>query len=94
VLFAVAQLLARAARMETLLGLMLVADGSPDQHRQVVQLVASLVRVAARRRSVRALLSRQYSMLAREITERSAETGEHYGLIRTNSRVEVIRNTH
>jgi site-specific recombinase len=27
---------------------------------------------------VRALLSRQYSMLAREITERSAETGEHY----------------
>jgi site-specific recombinase len=91
VLFAVDQLLARVARMETLLGLTLVADGSPEQHRQVVQLVASLVRVAAQRRSVRALLSRQYSMLAREITERSAETGEHYITRNRDEWLEMLR---
>jgi site-specific recombinase len=36
------------------------------------------VRVASERRSLRALFARQYSMLARKLAERNAETGEHY----------------
>jgi site-specific recombinase len=77
-LFQVDQLHARARRMEALLGLLLAPGQSPELRREVQHLLAGLVQVAAERRSVRALLARQYSMLAREIAERSAETGEHY----------------
>ncbi|HSV70569.1 MAG TPA: site-specific recombinase [Methylibium sp.] len=77
-LFQVDQLRARARRIETLLGLLLAEDGSREQRAEVVRLIAGFVRLAAQRRSVRALFARQYSMLARRIAERSADTGEHY----------------
>ena len=78
VLFQVDQVHARARRMEALIGLLLAPGDSREQQREVLLLLAALVRVAGRRRGVGALLSRQYSMLAREIADRSAETGEHY----------------
>ncbi len=77
-LFEVDQLRARTRRMDELLGLLLAEDGSREQRAEVVHLLAGLVRQAGERRSVRALFARQYSMLARQIAERSADTGEHY----------------
>ena len=44
----------------------------------MTRLLAELVRTAGARRSIRSLLSRHYSMLARKVAERSAATGEHY----------------
>ncbi|MET0209877.1 MAG: recombinase [Burkholderiaceae bacterium] len=83
--FQIEQLLGRAQRIEDLLACVLVpAPGmaaAPERggvRREVVHLVATLVRVVAERRSLRALFARQYSMLARKVVERSAETGEHY----------------
>ncbi|HWH73822.1 MAG TPA: site-specific recombinase [Methylibium sp.] len=77
-LFEVDQLRARTERMDALLGLLLAAAGSREQRAEVQHLLAGLVRQAGERRSVRALFARQYSMLARRIAERSADTGEHY----------------
>ena len=51
---------------------------SPDPAPEVTQLVAGLVRTAGERRSLRALFAHHYSLLARKVAERSAETGEHY----------------
>ncbi|MBC7956208.1 MAG: recombinase, partial [Cytophagales bacterium] len=51
---------------------------SPGPASEVVKLVAALVRTAEERRSVRALFAHHYSLLARKVAERSAETGEHY----------------
>ncbi len=45
---------------------------------EAAPLLAHLVTVAAERRSVRALFSANSSLLAAKVTERSAETGEHY----------------
>lgn len=77
-LFEVDQLRARTRRIDELLGLLLAEDGSREQRAEVVHLIAGLVRQGGDRRSVRALFARQYSMLARQIAERSADTGEHY----------------
>jgi site-specific recombinase len=74
VVFEVDQLLERTHRMDTLLSCVV----SPEPGRNVVALLAQLVQTADERRSVRALLSRHYSLLARKVAERSAETGEHY----------------
>ena len=41
-------------------------------------MLADLVRLSRARRSVRALLAQQYSLLARKVAERHAATGEHY----------------
>ena len=49
-----------------------------DPARAVLQLLATLVDVAAERRSLRALLSWHYALLAAKVAERSAETGKHY----------------
>lgn len=72
--FEVDQLRLRTHRIEELLICVL----SPEPARDIAQLLAGLVRTARERRSVRALLSRHYSLLARKVAERSAETGEHY----------------
>ena len=74
VVFEVDQLRARTERIGELLTCVI----SPRPGPEIVHLVTGLVRVADRRRSVRALLSRHYSLLARKVAERSAETGEHY----------------
>ena len=74
IVFEVDQLLGRTLRLETLLDLLL-ADAP---QRELQDLVVALVALSRQRRSLRALLSRQYSLLARKVAERHAATGEHY----------------
>ena len=72
--FEVDQLRLRTHRIEELLICVL----SPAPAREIAHLLASLARAARDRRSLRALLARHYSLLARKVAERSAQTGEHY----------------
>jgi site-specific recombinase len=74
VVFELDQLRRRTVRIEAVLNCVL----SPTPPTEVTRLLAELVRVADERRSVRALFATHYSMLARKVAERSAETGEHY----------------
>jgi site-specific recombinase len=74
IVFALEQLQARIERIEALL-ICLVAE---QPQRELARLLASLVRVVHERRSVKQLFSSHYSLLARKVAERSAETGEHY----------------
>lgn len=74
VVFEVDQLRERTLRIDSLLSCVV----SPEPAREITRLLAELVRVADERRSVRGLLSSHYSMLARKVAERSAETGQHY----------------
>ncbi len=74
IMFEVEQLIERTARAEALLDV-LVAE---QPARELVQLLAGLVRVVHERRSLRTLFARHYGLLARKVAERSAETGEHY----------------
>lgn len=73
-MFSVEQLTARLDRIEALLACLL----SEQPQRELLRLVAGLVRVVHERRSLRTLFARHYSLLARKVAERSAETGEHY----------------
>ena len=74
VVFEVEQLRERTLRVEALLVCVL----SPAPAREVMHLLAELVHTADTRRSITDLFSRHYSLLARKVAERSAETGEHY----------------
>ena len=74
IVFEVDQLLGRTLRLETLLDLLL-ADAP---QRELQDLVVALVALSRQRRSLRSLLARQYSLLARKVAERHAATGEHY----------------
>lgn len=74
VVFEIDQLRARCLRIEQVLDCLL----SPRPHREVQALVLALIQGGAERRSVRALFKQHYSLLARIVAERSAETGEHY----------------
>jgi site-specific recombinase len=74
VVFDVDQLRLRTHRIEQLLNCVI----SREPAREVTQLLAELVRTATERRSIRALFARHYSLLARKVAERSAETGDHY----------------
>ncbi|HZE90765.1 MAG TPA: site-specific recombinase [Rhizobacter sp.] len=74
VVFQLDQLFKRTVRIEELLTCVL----SPTPGADITRLLAGLVRVADERRSLRALFARHYSLLARKVAERSAETGEHY----------------
>jgi site-specific recombinase len=74
IMFEVEQLLARCDRLESLIDLAL----SDMPQRELQQLLVTLVGLSRRRRSLRALLGRQYSLMARKVAERHAETGEHY----------------
>lgn len=86
IVFAVQQLQARLDRIERLLECLLstpraLGDTNAcagEGARAVQRLVVEFAETAQRRRSVRALLARNYSLLARKVVERSAETGEHY----------------
>ena len=73
-MFSVEQLTARLDRIEALLACLV----SAEPQRELMRLVAGLVRVVHERRSLRMLFARHYSLLARKVAERSAETGEHY----------------
>ncbi len=74
VVFEADQLRLRTLRIEELLTCVL----SESPGTEITRLLAALVRTAEQRRSVRALLARHYSLLARKVAERSAETGAHY----------------
>lgn len=74
VVFEVDQLQERTRRIDSLLTCVI----SPEPARDIAQLLAELVRTADERRSLRKLMSRHYSLLARKVAERSAETGQHY----------------
>ena len=74
VVFEVDQLRERTLRIDALLSCVV----SPEPAREITRLIAELVRTADERRSVRGLLSSHYSLLARKVAERSAETGQHY----------------
>jgi site-specific recombinase len=73
-IFELDQLRLRTLRIEALIDAAL----AEQPERALLNLVADLVEVARRRRSLRAPLAEHYALLARKITERSAETGEHY----------------
>jgi site-specific recombinase len=72
--FQIDQLRERVERIESLLAGLLAPQDAPELR----QLLVGLVRSAAERRSLIALFRRHYALLARKVTERSAETGEHY----------------
>jgi len=82
--FQLRQLRSRVLRVRTLLDCLM--SGHP--HRHTVQLFAHLVLVGEERRSVRALIAANSSMLAAKVAERSSETGEHYI---TRTRAEYIQ---
>ena len=68
------QLRERCARIEMLLDAVLAPDPRPELRRLVVE----LLRVQAEQRGIRAVVGRHYRLLARQVAERSAETGQHY----------------
>lgn len=80
IVFEVEQMQARICRIEALLDCLV----APEPQRELARLLAELARVTQERRSLRTLFARHYSLLARKVTERSAETGEHY-ITRTRS---------
>ena len=74
IVYEMARLQRRAERIEQLLDCVLAPEPVAEWHR----LVAELLRVLGQTQGVRALLSQHYGLLARLVTERSAETGDHY----------------
>ena len=77
-IFTVEQLDARLDRIEALLACLLAGHRDTDATVELQRVVVHLVQVVHERRSLRTLFSRHYSLLARKVAERSAETGEHY----------------
>jgi len=74
IVFEVDQLRQRTLRLEALLDLLL----SDTPQRALQDLLVDLITLARQRRRLGGLLARQYSLLARKVAERHAETGEHY----------------
>ena len=74
IVFEVQQMLARSDRLEALLNCLV----SPQPQREMLRLTTELVAVVHQRNSIRTLFARHYSLLARKVAERGAETGEHY----------------
>jgi site-specific recombinase len=74
IVFDLDQLDARCQRLTLLVNALMAADTVTEGHHLMQELVGQL----HAQRSVRALFARHYSLLARLVAERSAETGEHY----------------
>ena len=74
IVFDLDQLLGRTQRIEALVDCVLAPDPVAEGHRLLLELVRSLGASSG----VRALFARHYSLLARQVAERSAESGEHY----------------
>ncbi|MCA0242517.1 MAG: site-specific recombinase [Proteobacteria bacterium] len=74
VVYEVDQLITRADRIELLLDCLLAPEPQPE----LLRLLQELVRVSGRQRGIRHVLARHYSLLARQVAERNAETGTHY----------------
>ncbi|QXZ09129.1 site-specific recombinase [Comamonas sp. Y33R10-2] len=73
-IFRLRQVRARIVRIRRLLDCLLATDRAYETS----ELLSNLVTVGIERRSVRALVSTNSSLLAAKVAERSAETGEHY----------------
>lgn len=87
IVYEVDQLDARTRRVELLLDAVL----SPAPQPELLHLLRELVAVAAAQRGIRSVLGRHYSLLARQVAERSAETGAHY-ITRTRAEyVDMLR---
>ena len=65
---------ARTHRIDQLIACVL----APDVQAEGRSLMLALLQALGDQRGVRALFAQHYSLLARQVTERSAETGEHY----------------
>lgn len=74
IVFDLDQLEGRTQRVEQLVNCLLSPTPAQDGQRLLLGLVHTLREV----RGLRALWASHYSLLARQVTERSAETGEHY----------------
>ena len=74
IVFELDQLRGRTERIELLLDAVLSPAPLPDLQR----LLLHLLQVSGQQRGLRSLLAGQYSLLARQVAERNAETGEHY----------------
>lgn len=74
IVFQIDQLTERCRRIEQLLDCVLSSQPASDLR----TLIVDLILVGAKRSGVRALFTQHYSLLARKVAERSAETGEHY----------------
>jgi len=86
--FQLRQLRTRVLRIRALLDCLL----SEQPQRHTAALLAHLVTVGQERRSVRALIAANSSMLAAKVAERSSETGEHY-ITRTRAEyVQMLRD--
>lgn len=72
--FRLRQLRERVLRIRELLDCLMAPAPGPS----VARLVGRLVLAGGERNSIRALIASNSSMLAAKVTERSAETGEHY----------------
>jgi len=72
--FRLRQLRERVLRIRELLDCVMAPQPGPS----VARLVGRLVLAGGERNSIRALVASNSSMLAAKVTERSAETGEHY----------------
>ena len=68
------QLQQRAQRIEALLDCVLSNDPLPELQRLTLQ----LLQVAEDQQGLRTLLAHHYRLLARQVAERNAETGDHY----------------
>ncbi len=55
-----------------------ILSGSTTGSRVVVEFISSLIREASERRSLRSLFRENLALLSRKISERAAETGDHY----------------
>jgi site-specific recombinase len=74
IVFELDQLRARTLRIEALLDCVL----SPSHTVELQRLLVGLLQVAGEQRDLGPLLRQHYSLLARQVAERNAETGEHY----------------
>ena len=74
IVFDLDQLQGRVQRIEQLLDCLV----APDPVAEGQRLLLELLRVLDEQRGLRSLFARHYSLLARQVAERSAETGEHY----------------
>jgi len=72
--FQIEQIHARAQRIRALLACL----AAPEPAEGLLPLLLHLVQAGAERHGIAPLFSRHYSLLARKVTERSAETGAHY----------------
>ena len=74
IVFDLDQLRGRVQRIEQLVTCVLTPEPLPETR----LLLLELLRVLGEQRGVRALFARHYSLMARQVAERSAETGQHY----------------